>query len=113
MAGTAGILPLAAKLTHFYGFGGHTQRTKLSQDERGSHQMIIGYVFVGAITGVLAAGCGIILLDFSVFWAAVTYSIVGSLGFLVAAGICVLRANNSLETSALSSEKSSGMVPHV
>jgi hypothetical protein len=75
--------------------------------------MIIGYVFIGAITGVLAAGLDMILTDFSFFWAALTYTIVESLGFLAAAGICVLRANDPLETSTLPPEKPGGRVPEV
>ena len=75
--------------------------------------MIIGYVFIGEITGVLAARLGMILTDFSVFGAALTYTIVGSLGFLAAAGICVLRTIDPLETSTLPPEKPGGMVPEV
>ena len=73
--------------------------------------MIIGYVFIGALTGVLAAGLGMILMDFSFVWAALTYTIVGSLGFLATAGICVLRTNDPLDTSTLSPEKPGGIVP--
>jgi hypothetical protein len=70
--------------------------------------MIIGYVFIGALTGVLAAGLGMILMDFSFVWAALTYTIVGSLGFLAAAGICVLRTNYPLETPRPSPDELDG-----
>ena len=75
--------------------------------------MIIGYVFIGALTGVLAAGLGMILMDFSFVWAALTYTIVGSLGFLAAAGICVLRTIDPLETPTLPPAKPGGMVADV
>ncbi len=70
--------------------------------------MIIGYVFIGAITGALAAGLGMILLDFSFFWAALTYTIVGSLGFLASAGIYYLRTYNQDEAPRPSPDELDG-----
>ena len=67
--------------------------------------MIIGHVFFGAITGMLAAGVGMILFDLSFLWAAIAYSVVGTFGMTACAGICLLLESNQLETPAPSTDK--------
>ena len=67
--------------------------------------MMIVYVVLGSISGTLAASVGMILFDLSFLWAALIYIVVGTLGILVTACICLLRTNDQFERSTPSPEK--------